>query len=365
MSMNNRFYFLVLLVVCFFSAVSSASEVQKNNLEKLILDVERIVKEYELTVSSNDSYTGQSEGESGAWPLNIEVDQGANNNTLIEDVSDKLLSLLFPPSPYFSFELGPTLYKSSETIEALEQLRTDGDALGTMRLAERYKSGRGVSKDMQRACKLYGEAFIKGLPDLYTDILDCMGSGYFTSINANSPEEVIKLAAEQYEYNVDSFLAEHLFNGLYVPLDKERAKSLFESAGSDGVALNYLGQMYRDGDFVTRDLKKARQYFIDGSIAGESLAMYNLALSYQYEDSIGLEPDLAMYWMRKSALEGYAFATMAYAQSLLKKGRFYDPLSALVFFKKASSFGIIEADCYINELTEHFYDTELDLSRCD
>lgn len=366
MNIKTLTFTVLIFLIALNTGAAHASSESIPYQHRILQDIQQVLKKHEAAIEPNSVViTG---GDSDMAEFEIKFDfvagSGIDEGTLLDTITKKMSEAIFNLSPTETLTVGPVRYNSSETIEEISALHEQGDELATMRLAERYKGGRSVQKDMPKACLLYGEAFLNGLPDIYEDILDCMAEGYYTRLNANDAEEVIKIAAREYNYNVASFLGEHFYNGYYIQENKLRAKTLFEQAENDGIALNYLGIMYQDGEVVKKDLFKARQYFKDASAEGEPLAMYHLANSYISHESIGLELDLAYYWMRESALKEYPPAILEYAKMLLRNGAEYDPLESLIYFKKASEMGLEDANCYISEISVKLYKDEIDPEAC-
>ena len=100
--------------------------------------------------------------------------------------------------------------------------------------------------------------------------------------------------------------------GYYYTLSTERnaalARKWYSMAAEQGhpeAAFN-LGLMYRDGDGVIRDTKKAFAYFHQSAEAGLPLAMFNVALAYNSGIGVEQNKDSAFCWASRGADAGDA-----------------------------------------------------------
>jgi len=103
-----------------------------------------------------------------------------------------------------------------------------------------------------------------------------------------------------------------------VEADKKEAVGWFDKAQAAGhmAAANRLGELYRDGAGVSRQMNKARSIFQQAAEHGDANAMYNLAL--MQNDGLGGPRDTgkALDWFAKAADEGHEKA-LEVVESLL------------------------------------------------
>ena len=104
----------------------------------------------------------------------------------------------------------------------------------------------------------------------------------------------------------------------YRDKDYGKARILWLPLAESGhtFALNNVGMMYKKGNGVPRDLKKAVKYFKQSSDQGFSLASYNLAAMYQSGKGVKKNRKTAFKWMRKAA-------DKRFGKAQIKVGRWY------------------------------------------
>jgi TPR repeat protein len=86
--------------------------------------------------------------------------------------------------------------------------------------------------------------------------------------------------------------------------------------GGHTFAMNNVGMMYKKGNGVPQDHKKAVKYFKQSSDQGFSLASYNLAAMYQSGKGVKKNRKAAFKWMLKAAEKRFGKAQ-------IKLGRWY------------------------------------------
>jgi uncharacterized protein len=104
----------------------------------------------------------------------------------------------------------------------------------------------------------------------------------------------------------------------YRAKDYGKARVLWLPLAQSGhtFAMNNVGMMYKKGNGVPRDLKKAVKYFKQSSDQGFSLASYNLAAMYQSGKGVKKNRKTAFKWMSKAAAKRFGKAQ-------IKIGRWY------------------------------------------
>lgn len=76
----------------------------------------------------------------------------------------------------------------------------------------------------------------------------------------------------------------------------------------DATAQNELGNLYIQGELVSRDYAKALEWYKKSAYQGDAEAQYNLG--YMYEIGIGVkaDEDKAIEWYQKALRQGHADA---------------------------------------------------------
>lgn len=209
-----------------------------------------------------------------------------------------------------------------------------------------YLVGRGVNKDEQLAIYYFEKAATKGSARAMCNLAD-----YFSKLE-NSNEAFYwyeKAAKLGFSHALKGLGCCYLF-GRGIPVNKEKAKELFEKAASQGssramcylaayfyidkeldlytkaasmgdyVAEYHLGQYYMHQHLGSiswevvsrRDTVKAFEWFMKSALKNYSLAQYEIGLFYEK----GVNPcirntEKALYWYTKAANNNYALAMYA------------------------------------------------------
>ena len=130
-------------------------------------------------------------------------------------------------------------------------------------------------------------------------------------------------------------------------LDLERVKLYKENAtAGDLTAQVCLGEMYLSGDGVERDIMQAQSWFSAAAERGNERAQYCLNRLYS-----SCADELALFWLRKSAAQGYGPALLAlgehyekrYLHATDKKKAENHYRNAVKFYNAAVNAGCTEA----------------------
>ena len=89
--------------------------------------------------------------------------------------------------------------------------------------------------------------------------------------------------------------------------DYEAARMLWQPLADnyDLAALRNLGHLYRLGQGVAKNGKKARRYYEKAAKLGHAPSQTNLAQMYFSGTLIERDSEKAMYWLEKAAAQGY------------------------------------------------------------
>ena len=97
--------------------------------------------------------------------------------------------------------------------------------------------------------------------------------------------------------------------------DYETARTLWQPLADnyDLAALRNLGHLYRLGQGVTKNGKKARRYYEKAAKLGHAPSQTNLAQMYFSGALIARDSEKAMQWLKKAAAQGYPPAQQLWA----------------------------------------------------
>lgn len=115
--------------------------------------------------------------------------------------------------------------------------------------------------------------------------------------------------------------------------------SLAAEAG-DAYAMNQVGLMHDNGEFVAQDYAKAFEWYLKAAEAGLPVGQSNVGSMYLTGDGVRRDYAEAMRWFRLAADNGYGFAMYALGDMYLAgHGVTKDAEEAAAWYKKASDAG--------------------------
>jgi uncharacterized protein len=213
-----------------------------------------------------------------------------------------------------AYEIG-RLYQRSEGLDcaryALEWFHRAVDwnyPKGHVQIAKHYENGLGVEQDISSALYHYEAATAAGFESAALSFARALRVG-----RNGMPAEPLRAA----------MLADAAISAL----------KLKASAGSAGAA-KLLGRLYRDGDFVERDITTAVHWLRRASDLGDSGGMHDLAHLV-----IATEPDRgselgALVWLRRAAALGHGGAMTSLGRFHLREQFGLDRLGAVSWFER-------------------------------
>lgn len=195
----------------------------------------------------------------------------------------------------------PAASQDGETIAALEQGCTAGDAAACNKLGARVYNGDGVAVDQARAADL----FTRGCDG---DIkASCRNLGVIYASGLGRPQDKAR-AAQFYTKACDLGDATGcgMLGGMYaagegVAADQARAVALYDKACSGGSARGcmILGGAYYNGEEVAKDPPRAVDYFALACDAGDAVGCRNAGVMIGQGDVVGKNvPRAALFYGR-------------------------------------------------------------------
>lgn len=245
------------------------------------------------------------------------------------------------------------------------------DVHSTYMLAVSYENGYGFEKNLTTAFTLYGKAAEKeyagasdaakviALPAQYWDDamvkkdaiaqykLGCCYSRGNCGVNKDDSQafKLFRMSADQGNEDALYVVALCYRDGIGTSKnEEEQKKALFAAAKKSHVAsLATIGDLYRDGNLVSRDFTMSLEYFnkaIEGGLEaakssaaqinkiglywkaandGDAEAQFNLGVCYRDGVQISVNDDVATLWFEKSSSQGNHEAEYAFAEILSRR----------------------------------------------
>lgn len=175
-----------------------------------------------------------------------------------------------------------------QAFSEFSYLADEGDATAYYYLGKMYAQGLGVEKDEQRAVEYYQKAE--------------------KAYNIDAAYELAEmLLVEAKDKNDERFQT-----GL-----KYLKRAAYAGQAN---ALNQLGEMYEQGNNVTKDYKSAFGFYLMGALKGDAKSQFNVARLYFAGKGAPQDYENGLKWMSRAARQGYVLA-----QKELALGRISEP----------------------------------------
>jgi hypothetical protein len=193
-------------------------------------------------------------------------------------------------------------YAASETAAEAVQTPAELPAAEQFRLARAYYTGEGVTQDHSRAREMFASLAERGM------------------------------AQAQYLY------AYMLLFGQGGERNPEEGMSQLRLAvvGRNAAATALLGDLYRRGQEVPQDNRKAAQFYRIAADQGHAAAQYALAALYNRGSGVAEDPAEAAMWFSRAAAQGFAPAMRSLAALYFNgRGVTRDPARAYAWLELA------------------------------
>lgn len=131
------------------------------------------------------------------------------------------------------------------------------------------------------------------------------------------------------------------------------AREIYRTGAAAGFPIAYrsLGDVYRDGRGVEKNLTEARYWYVLGAAKKNVFAEFNLALIYENGLGVSADPQKAAYWLWRAAKQGFAPAMEKLSAYYLDgKAVPKDVAQAEILLTGAAEMGHIYAELRLGDL---------------
>lgn len=280
-----------------------------------------------------------------------------------------------------NFERGMEWMKNGQFAKAYEAFAAgaaEGDAACMCQQALALLNGRGVQRDNEQALRLLQRSAEAGCGDAYFHLSNLAYMGHCMPKNDAEGYRLLLAAVDLHSPLAEMRLSTMIAQGK-APGTQAESLRLLTLAADKGVpeAVNMLGVLYVQGNWVPRDGVRAQQLFLQAHQMGLAEATYNLSMTYadgvagnadivkstdllrqaaehgyakayhllstRYAEGRGVSRDLAKAreWLNKSVMAGNPEGENMYGNLLLHgaEGIARDVASAKLWFEKAAAQG--------------------------
>ena len=255
------------------------------------------------------------------------------------------------PAHYFLQGMGEaTFFTESEALDLVEERSNRNDFQAIYCMGRRYLFGYGVDQDFERAIELIKKA---------ADQDNAMALYFYGVYVANDVrlfwEETEEDKAIRAAADIGYPPAIH-----HMGLKREQASRMNDALEyylkaaelEHPASFNRLGELYREGKGIERDLGKALERFQQAADMNHPIGLMNLALAYQNGEGVTRSPEMAYRSYEGAIEEGSIYANYLMG-NLLASGSLGEPNweEAIPYWEKASDQGVKAAllklgDCY-------------------
>jgi len=170
----------------------------------------------------------------------------------------------------YLYGFGVISVNKQEAFRLLSLGAENGMYIAKASLGLMFLAGDGVPVDQQRGLQLLRESFEEGYTNAGNHLADAYFTGKFFPADKKAGHEWLSKVAATGDEKAMGILGFYLVAGSYGQTDVGRGVMLLEQATEKEYmpAYLWLGNFYRRGLGVTRDLDKAREWFEKGAEAG-------------------------------------------------------------------------------------------------
>lgn len=172
----------------------------------------------------------------------------------------------------YLYGFGVIRANKKEAFRLLSLGAENGMYIANASLGLMFLTGDAVPVDQQRGLKLLQDSFEEGYTNAGNHLADAYFTGKYVPRDLDTGHEWLSKVAARGDEKAMGILGYYLVAGSYGQTDVTRGIALLEQAieKQHMPAYTWIGNFYRHGQGVARDLNKAREWFEKGSEAGNT-----------------------------------------------------------------------------------------------
>ncbi|RHZ88391.1 hypothetical protein Glove_23g90 [Diversispora epigaea] len=258
---------------------------------------------------------------------------------------------------FFSIAANEIIDTSPSNPRFLRKLYNINKEIGIMHLADMYRKGIGVEKDLNKAYQIYSKLSNEGSFIMAsTDVADCYRHGFGVEKNE---EKAFKLYLKSAEKGIT--VAQNRVGWCYrfgIGTPKDAAKGfpwhMKSALAGNTSSIRKVGYYYSKGIGVDRDYQKAIKWFLKAAEKGDCAAQYYLGDCYKMGYGVNENRVKAFEWYKKAAECNDVYGQYKVGKCFYEgRGTKRDIINAIHWLNKAKENGNINAYELLNEITNN------------
>lgn len=183
------------------------------------------------------------------------------------------------------------------------ELAKKGSVFSNMLIAECFKNGIGVSRDVMKAIPFLSNAANKNCVLAQRDLAIIL----LNEKKAMEAASWFKKGAENGDIPCTFYYGKMLIEGLGVKPDKKGGANYLLKAADEGFpqAMLYVGNCYMNGEGLTKNADQAVKWYKLAAGKGVPQAQWNLAQCFREGNGTSVNYDQALYWYAEASAKGY------------------------------------------------------------
>ncbi|RHZ43236.1 hypothetical protein Glove_818134g2 [Diversispora epigaea] len=210
---------------------------------------------------------------------------------------------------FFSLAADERIFMKNVSLNlSLRKFYNINKEIGILNLANMYRNGIGVEKDLKKGFQIYSKAAGEGSHIALCCTAFCYSNGFGVEKNKEKAFELYLKSAEKGNLGAQCNVGYCCENGIGIAKDETIGFRWFIKPALAGNidSIFKIGYYYANGIGVGVDEKEAFNWYFKGAEKGHSIAQHNLGIRYKYGYGTNQDQEKAFKWYKKAAENDYS-----------------------------------------------------------